>query len=127
MSQDKSIPGEKSIPEERSISQDKLKNRISTYGDVKEIKWPSSDSGGVMPMYIASRFINERHRLNADYTAKWRAYRIKYIKSLVLARKEPRDVPELKKLFYNPIRQFYHTPLDIYQKLVTPYFVCSCF
>lgn len=105
------------------ISQEQLKNRISVAKEVKEIKWPSTKSGGVMPMSIESRFENERHRLSDDYTEKWRQYRVKYLQSLVLKREEPRDVPQLRKLLYNPIRRFYHAPLNFYEKLVIPYIV----
>lgn len=104
-------------------SQEKLANRISAIKEVKEVKWPSSDTGGVLPMNMASRFADERHRLGEDYTEKWRQYRIKYLKSLILERKEPRDVPELTKLLVNPIRRAFHIPLNYYEKLVMPYMV----
>ena len=104
-------------------SQKQLQDRISASKTVKEIKWPGTVTGGVMPINIESRFENERHRLSEDYTKKWRQYRIKYLQSLVLKREEPLEVPQLKKLLYNPIRRFIHTPLNFYEKLVIPYIV----
>lgn len=109
------------------MSQDHLKNRLSTIKEVKEIKWPSTDTGGVAPMSIESRFENERHRLSEDYTEKWRQYRIKYLKSLVLEHQEPRYVPQWYKMTTNPIRRFIQAPLNLYEKLVTPHIVCIIF
>ena len=87
---------------------------------VKEVIWPNTNTGGVMSMSIETRFANERHRLSEEYTEKWKQYRIKYIKSLILTRKEPRDVPEFYREFFNPIRRFYRIPLDTYEKLAKP-------
>lgn len=105
------------------LNQEQLKNRISATREVKEIKWPGGVTGGVMPMPIESRFEDERHRLSEDYNAKWKQYRIKYLQSLVLKREEPREVPQLRKLLYNPIRRFYQWPLNQYEKLVIPFIV----
>ncbi|KAI0982029.1 hypothetical protein GJ496_007869 [Pomphorhynchus laevis] len=41
-----------------------------------------------------------------------RARRKQWLKDQILSPNEPRSVPELQKLLYNPIRRFYRMPMD---------------
>jgi len=87
--------------------------------------WPSSETGGVMPMSIESRFAKERERLGPDFNEKWRRWRAQYLKDQELHPKEPFKVPELYKELNNPIRRFYKAPWNYFEeKLLAPKIVC---
>lgn len=77
-----------------------------------------SYTGGVKPMSIAGRYINERERLYGMTDAE-RAFRKQWLQDQVLSHNEPREVPELYKALHNPIRRFYRWPLDQLQAKLT--------
>ncbi|XP_066245077.1 NADH dehydrogenase [ubiquinone] 1 beta subcomplex subunit 6 [Euwallacea similis] len=79
----------------------------------------ASDTGGVKPMAIAGRFVNERERLLGMTDAE-RAFRKQWLKDQELSPNEPRVVPEIYKATHNPIRRFYRYPLNQYQNFLTP-------
>lgn len=79
----------------------------------------SSRSGGVRPMSIGGRVVSERERL-IGMTDEERAWRARYLKSQILAPEEPLDTEEYRRELYNPIRRFYRTPLNIFERLLTP-------
>lgn len=79
----------------------------------------SSPTGGVKPMSIAGRYMSERERL-AGMTPAERAFRKQWLKDQELAPNEPRNVPEMYKARYNPIRRFYRWPLDQFGKMLVP-------
>lgn len=76
-------------------------------------RWPSSQSGGVRIMWLESRFWYDRERLGPDFDDDWRAYRVKYLKSLELDPREPVHVPEYELDCINPIRRFYQKGGDL--------------
>ncbi|XP_060528854.1 uncharacterized protein LOC132703547 [Cylas formicarius] len=78
-----------------------------------------SQTGGVKPMPIAGRFINERERL-LGMTDADRAWRKQWLEDQHLASNEPRHVPQMYKATYNPIRRFYRWPLDQFENILTP-------
>ena len=94
----------------------KLLAKIKTSKSREYPKWPSSDTGGVMPMSIESRFANERERLGPDFNEKWRKYRAQYLKDRELHHSEPFHVPELYNELNNPIRRFYKAPFNYLEK-----------
>ncbi|XP_060822278.1 uncharacterized protein LOC132910525 [Bombus pascuorum] len=79
----------------------------------------SSRTGGVKPMSIGGRLVRERERL-IGMTEEERAWRIRYLKSQILAPEEPLDTKEYRRQLYNPLRRFYRAPLDVFQRLLTP-------
>ncbi|XP_071861209.1 NADH dehydrogenase (ubiquinone) B17 subunit [Bombus fervidus] len=79
----------------------------------------SSRSGGVKPMSIGGRLVNERERL-IGMTEEERAWRIRYLKSQILAPEEPLNIKEYNRQLYNPLRRFYRAPLNAFQGLLTP-------
>lgn len=102
------------------------------FGKIKSSKareyptWPSSETGGVMPMSIESRFANERERLGPDFNHKWRKWRAQYLKDQELHPQEPFKVPELYKELNNPIRRFYKAPWNYFEeKLLAPKIVST--
>jgi len=75
-------------------------------------KWPSSVTGGVMPMTIVGRFDQERERLGPDFTEVDRQWRIQWHKDQHLDHHEPRPVPQLYASTNNIFRRFYKAPLN---------------
>lgn len=75
----------------------------------------ASQTGGVKPMSIAGRYVNERERLFGMTDAE-RNFRNQWLKDQHLSPTEPRKVPEIYKFYYNPIRRFYRWPLDQFQR-----------
>lgn len=78
-----------------------------------------SFTGGVKPMPIAGRFVSERERL-LGMTDEERAFRKQFLKDQILSPNEPRKVPEMYKVLYNPIRRFYRWPLDKVEASLEP-------
>ncbi|XP_050504877.1 uncharacterized protein LOC126883390 [Diabrotica virgifera virgifera] len=79
----------------------------------------ASETGGVKPMSIAGRFINERERL-LGMTAAERDFRKQWLKDQELSHSEPKNVPEMYKATHNPIRRLYRFPLDTLGKMLEP-------
>ncbi|CAD1468146.1 unnamed protein product, partial [Heterotrigona itama] len=79
----------------------------------------SSHSGGVKPMNIGWRVVNERERLIGMLDEE-RAWRAKYLKSQQLSPDEPLMSKEYYKQYYNPFRRFYRIPLNAVERLLTP-------
>lgn len=78
-----------------------------------------SFTGGVKPMPIAGRLTSERERL-LGMTDEERAFRRQFLKDQILSPNEPRKVPEMYKILYNPIRRFYRWPLDKLEATLEP-------
>lgn len=78
-----------------------------------------SYTGGVKPMSIAGRYPAERERL-AGMTDAERAFRKQWLQDQVLSPNEPRNVPQMYKALYNPIRRFYRWPLDKLETALAP-------
>lgn len=79
----------------------------------------ASQTGGVKPMSIAGRYINERERLLGMTDAE-RAFRAQWLKDQELSPNEPRKVPEMYKDTHNIFRRFYRWPLNQFEKALTP-------
>lgn len=79
----------------------------------------SSDTGGVKPMAIAGRLVDERERL-LGMSDQERAFRKQWLKDQELSPNEPRVLPEIYRETHNPIRRFYRYPLDVVGKALTP-------
>ncbi|ENN73379.1 uncharacterized protein LOC109541990 [Dendroctonus ponderosae] len=79
----------------------------------------SSDTGGVKPMKIAGRFVNERERLAGMSDAE-RAWRKQWLQDQVLAPNEPRHVPEIYEATRNPFRRLYRWPMNQVMKVLVP-------
>jgi len=79
-----------------------------------------SATGGVKPMSIAGRHVNERERLSG-MTAEERAWRQKWLKDQVLSTNEPKLIKTNTPDLMNPIRRFYRAPLDmLFFKVLQP-------
>lgn len=81
----------------------------------------SSETGGVKPMQIAGRMVNERERV-IGMTCEERQWRKQWLQDQILSHNEPRYVPELQREFTNPIRRLYKAPLDLVAKMLEPTF-----
>ncbi|XP_023013980.2 NADH dehydrogenase (ubiquinone) B17 subunit [Leptinotarsa decemlineata] len=79
----------------------------------------ASNTGGVKPMSIAGRYVDERERLFGMTDAE-RTFRKQWLKDQELSPNEPRRVPEMYKATYNPIRRAYRWPLDQLAKAIEP-------
>ncbi|KAG5898293.1 hypothetical protein JTB14_008636 [Gonioctena quinquepunctata] len=79
----------------------------------------ASYTGGVKPMSIAGRYVEERERLLGMTDAE-RAFRNQWLKDQELSHNEPKKVPEIYKATYNPIRRAYRWPLDQLAKALEP-------
>ena len=84
----------------------------------------SSETGGVHPMSIATRLVDERERL-LGMTDEERAWRKQWLKDQHLSPTEPAYVPEYYKQRINPIRRFYRMPLDKMFAPLVPVLVMS--
>lgn len=78
-----------------------------------------SYTGGVKPMAIAGRTVDERERLYG-MSDEERAWRKQYLKDQILSPNEPKPVPEMYKATFNPIRRAYRWPLDQLAKVIEP-------
>lgn len=88
--------------------------------------YPSSMTGGVLPMVLVGRFSHERERLGPDFTDAERQWRIKWYKDQHLHPKEPFTVPLLEKEMRNPLRRFYKIPLNYLEhQILAPRFVSA--
>lgn len=88
--------------------------------------YPSSETGGVLPLSITGRFANERERLGPDFTEADRMWRVKWHKDQQLHQNEPYHVPQLARSLKNPFRRFYTAPLDYVQNhILQPRIVSS--
>ena len=81
----------------------------------------ASETGGVKPMAIGGRMVNERERL-IGMTQEERAWRKQYLKDFEL-HSGPKRVPALDLEYTNPIRRFYKLPLDKLGEALTPMLV----
>lgn len=79
----------------------------------------ASPTGGVTPMNIAGRYVNERERLVGVSDIE-RAWRKQWLQDQILSPNEPKRVPELEKSITNPIKRFYRWPLDQLGKALVP-------
>ncbi|UXI17758.1 fushi tarazu-like protein [Sarcoptes scabiei] len=106
-----------------SISEDKIKKILTTAKiqvPSESPKYAGSETSGTFHTSIVGRFENERARLGPNFTEKDRQWRIKFLKAQDLHPSEPFDVPELRKVHYNPIRRFYRYPLNLFEDFLTP-------
>ncbi|KAF7495558.1 hypothetical protein SSS_06607 [Sarcoptes scabiei] len=106
-----------------SISEDKIKKILTTAKiqvPSESPKYAGSETSGTFHTSIVGRFENERARLGPNFTEKDRQWRIKFLKAQDLHPSEPFDVPELRKVHYNPIRRFYRYPLNLLEDFLTP-------
>ncbi|XP_074598995.1 uncharacterized protein LOC141853526 [Brevipalpus obovatus] len=71
---------------------------------------PSSQSGGVMPMTLRTRFYQERHRLGGDFNEKWRKWRVQFIKDQALHPLEPAYNADFDKFRLNVFRRTWRWP-----------------
>lgn len=85
-----------------------------------------SDSGGVRPMMIEGRCRLQYERL-LGMTDEERAWRKQWLKDQILAPDEPKEVPEIYKELYNPIRRFYLWPGNKLEKRLAPFMVSVLF
>lgn len=83
-------------------------------------KWPSSYTGGVIPMNLKGRFDHERQRMSSDFDEKQRQWRVKYIKAQELHPNEPYEVKQLYYEYNNIFRRIMKYPLNQFQKLLEP-------
>lgn len=94
--------------------------------------YPSSKTGGVIPMGLETRFSHERARLSPDYTETWRKWRVQFLKDQELHPSEPRHVPQLVRETTNPIRRFYLIPFNWFEQnvlvkmMVSSIQTCNC-
>ena len=122
---DKMVKDERPVPTTQNV---KLTTPTTTTGP--KPKFPSSATGGVIPMGLASRFSKERARLTPEFTDVWRKWRIQYIKDQELHPSEPRTVPQLYQEFNNPLRRMYKAPMNwVESRLLVPvlvwvFFIC---
>ncbi|KAG7203192.1 hypothetical protein KM043_010299 [Ampulex compressa] len=80
---------------------------------------PSSETGGVRPMYIVGRMESERERC-IGMTDEERQWRAQWLKDQILAPDEPIVPPNYYKERFNPIRRFYRAPLNALERMITP-------
>ncbi|RWS32032.1 NADH:ubiquinone oxidoreductase-like protein 1 [Leptotrombidium deliense] len=88
----------------------------------RDYPWPSSVSGGVMPMRISSRFRQERQRLSEDFTDKWRKWRVQFIKDQELHPSEPLYIKQYEHDINNIFRRIYKIPGNYFEAMLKPKF-----
>lgn len=82
----------------------------------------SSNRDTIKVMSVCGRVVRERERLIGMLDEE-RAWRAKYLKSLILAPEEPLKTKEYYRHYYNPLRRFYRIPLNALEGLLTPLMV----
>ena len=103
--------GADSPPDGKNLNVSRILARASAAKAPDYPKWPSSSTGGVIPMSLVGRFANERERLGPDFNNAERQWRVKWIKDQNLHPEEPMSNNHIRAL-RNPIRRFYNTPLN---------------
>ena len=104
-----------------SVDVEKISARAAAAKAREYPNFPSSSTGGVMPMSIRSRFEHERQRLSEDFTDKWRKWRAQWVKDQTLHPSEPIHVEALERELYNPIRRAYRAPWNWFERKLTNY------
>lgn len=103
---DEALKGEEPKP----TKYDELLSRIYGTKSRDVPTHPSSQSGGVMPMTLRTRFYQERHRLSGDFNDKWRKWRVQFIKDQALHPLEPMYNADFDKFRLNIFRRTWRWP-----------------
>ncbi len=98
------------------LSKQKLEHEVHDM-NVKQSTWTSTPTAfdSLPPHekpFPIEPFAHERSRLPFKMTDEDRLRRKKYLHSQELSDHEPRNVPELERMIYNPIRRLYRWPAD---------------